>query len=208
MTKRRNRRHSDDRNAVAAASSLFRQPSMQPAAKPASLPPAVDLCSLDWGVWGEARLSDEDLARIPEMFRHEQIFKNNLFQVNIRRLFVEDLGDMLHLSIKRIDREAFHDWRVFQRIKNELVGPSFEAVEIYPPESYLVDSANQYHLWVLPEGVLLPFGFRDPRMVCDESGQEGSKQRPFPAGQRPSDCMTGAELDARIQTALKALKQK
>lgn len=207
MKKKRKSQQSADSGPM-MASNAFAQPSQAMQARQPSLPPAVDLCSVDWGIWGEAQLSPEDLARLPEQFRDEQIFKNNLFQVNVRQFSVDGLGEMLHLSIKRIDREAFHDWRVFQRIKNEIVGEQFEAVEIYPPESYLVDSANQYHLWVLPEGVLLPFGFRDPRMVCDESGQEGSKQRPFPAGQRPSDCMTGAELDARIKTALKALKQK
>jgi hypothetical protein len=40
-----------------------------------------------------------------------------------------------------------HDWRDLQRIKNELVGPECEAVELYPAESRLVDTANQYHLW-------------------------------------------------------------
>ena len=32
------------------------------------------------------------------------------------------------------------------------------AVEVYPPESQLVDDADLYHLWVLPAGFELPFG--------------------------------------------------
>ena len=54
---------------------------------------------------------------------------------------------MIHLSIRNADRSARHDWRDFQRIKNQLAGPEWEAVEIYPAESRLVDAANQYHLW-------------------------------------------------------------
>jgi hypothetical protein len=36
-----------------------------------------------------------------------------------------------------------HDWRDLQRIKNQLVGPECEAVELYPAESRKVDTANQ-----------------------------------------------------------------
>ena len=53
----------------------------------------------------------------------------------------------IHLSIKRADRQPCRDWRDFQRIKNQLAGPEWEAVELYPAESRLVDMANQFHLW-------------------------------------------------------------
>lgn len=61
-------------------------------------------------------------------------------------------------------------------IKNALVGPEHEAIELYPAESRKVDSANQYHLWALldPE-VRFPIGWKT-RMVSDaQVGQ--SKQR-------------------------------
>ncbi len=71
-----------------------------------------------------------------------------------------------------------HDWRDFQRIKNELVGPEAEGVELYPAESQLADSANQYHLWVFDgSGFRFPFGFND-RLVSDQP-LEGGQQRPF-----------------------------
>jgi len=53
---------------------------------------------------------------------------------------------MLHLSIKRLDKHPVRDWRHFQRIKNELIGEENEAVELYPAQSRLVDTTNQYHL--------------------------------------------------------------
>src|SRR5580704_308381 len=49
-----------------------------------------------------------------------------------------------HLSIKRRDKEPIHDWRDLQEIKNQICGPEFEAIEIYPAEDRKVDSANQY----------------------------------------------------------------
>jgi len=36
----------------------------------------------------------------------------------------------------------------FQQIKNEIIGPEYEATELYPAESRLVDSSEEYHLWV------------------------------------------------------------
>lgn len=44
-----------------------------------------------------------------------------------------------------------------QRIKNELLGDEYEACELYPAESRLVDGANQFHLWAI--NGQFPFGF-------------------------------------------------
>lgn len=102
------------------------------------------------------------------------------------------MGEWLHLSIKDHDRSARHDWRDFQRIKNELVGPEFEAIEIYPAESRLVDTCNQYHLYVFRTWKP-PMGFKS-RLVAD--GRSGfapnAEQRPFEV--RPVDCLNGDEL--------------
>lgn len=86
--------------------------------------------------------------------------------------------EMVWLSIKRIDKGPLHDWRHLQEIKNMIVGPEHEGVELYPAESRLTDTANQYHLWVLrsPE-VRFPFGF-DRRLVQDEPTVGNSVQRP------------------------------
>lgn len=83
------------------------------------------------------------------------------------------------LSIRREDRAAARDWRHFQRIKNEIAGPEREAVELYPAESRLADLANQYHLWVLPEGQQFPFGFKERSVsdAPDEWTRFGARQR-------------------------------
>jgi hypothetical protein len=88
---------------------------------------------------------------------------------------------MWHLSLKRRDREPIdHDrWRILQQIKNTLVGEENEAVEMYPAESRLVDTANQYHLWVFADpNERWPFGFTERYVTSTES--HGSKQRPLP----------------------------
>jgi hypothetical protein len=71
-------------------------------------------------------------------------------------------GHMDYLSIKRIDKKPARSWTDFQNIKNELIedGQDRYAVEIYPPEDRLVNTANQYHLWILPLGFDIGFGFR------------------------------------------------
>jgi hypothetical protein len=107
-----------------------------------------------------------------------EIYINNKYQVNVSEEAAEGLGSVHHLSIKRLDKEAIHDWRHMQRIKNEICHPDRQAVEIYPPEQLLVDTSNQYHLWVLPAGILLPFGIFDGRLVAENSSG-GAVQRPF-----------------------------
>lgn len=87
----------------------------------------------------------------------EDQWANNTYVVIRRRMDGNDGATAYHLSIRRQDREPVRDWRDFQRIKNQLAGPEYEAVEIYPAESRLVDMANQFHLWCFP--FQLPFGF-------------------------------------------------
>jgi hypothetical protein len=109
-----------------------------------------------------------------------EVFLNDTYQV-LRRdaeVYAEGWPEMIWLSIKRIDREPIHDWRELQTIKNMLVGTEHEAVELYPAESRLTDTANQYHLWVLKHSQSrFPFGF--VQRTIHEHSMGKSKQRPF-----------------------------
>ena len=53
------------------------------------------------------------------------------------------------------------DWRDFQMIKQDLCGPNKMAVEVYPKQKYCVDTAHVFHLWVLPEDIDLPIGWKN-----------------------------------------------
>lgn len=123
-----------------------------------------------------AALYPEEYERERKEFAEgtQTMWANNRYVV-IRK----EIGEgMTWLSIRHTNRKAIRDWRHFQKIKNELCGPEREAVEIYPAESRLVDEANQYHLWVFPEGYIIPFGFGE-RMVGDTDVFGPAKQRPF-----------------------------
>jgi len=121
----------------------------------------------------------EDLV---EFTKGQTVVMNDIYQVNIRRAEVgPGWPDMIHLSIKRRDKQPFHDWRVLQTIKNMIVGPENEGVELYPAESRLTDTSNQYHLFVLADKeTRFPFGFRG-RVVSDSKSAEdvGAVQRDF-----------------------------
>jgi len=86
-----------------------------------------------------------------------------------------------HLSIRTHDRSPIKDWRDMQEIKNQLVGENYEAVELFPSENRLVDTANQYHMWVLEktadEGGYFPFGFHG-RLVDYNKPLSEAIQRP------------------------------
>jgi hypothetical protein len=115
------------------------------------------------------------------------VFKNWLYQVSVRKTptnFEREDGsgvvvNLVHLSIKRIDKKPVRDWRDLQRIKNQLLGEECEAMELFPAESRLVDTANQYHLWGYDDpGLRAPFGFPGPRVVDDTAGTDtGTRQR-------------------------------
>lgn len=126
-----------------------------------------------------------------------RIFINNIYQVAVYKpqQVAENLPAVIHLSIKRRDKQHVRDWRHMQRIKNELVGPEHEGCELYPAESRLVDTSNQYHIFVFANPELrLPFGFGE-RWVNEESNH-GTYQRPFPADAKPKDLKTTAQYCA------------
>jgi hypothetical protein len=131
-----------------------------------------------------------------------KLYRNNKYQVAV---YAKDAAEgwppMFHLSFKRLDKEPVHDWRDIQRIKNELIGPENEAIEIYPAESRLVDTANQYHLFVFADAsVRLPIGFTS-RWVCEEE-DFGTKQRPFPADAKPKDLKTLKQFAQEVGVAV------
>jgi len=132
----------------------------------------------------------------------DEIWKNSHYQVCLKRIPAPPGWpcDMVHLSIKRLDKHPIHDWRHFQWIKNELVGEENEAIEIYPAESRLVDTSNQYHLWVFSSSeVRIPLGFGE-RAVW-EGDVAGAKQRDWPPEKRPSDAISPSEADIRQMAA-------
>lgn len=123
-----------------------------------------------------------------------EVWANDLYQIVVTYMGGEDEGreGFMHLSMKRHDRHPMADWRHSQAIKNEIAGPEREAVEIYPAESRLVDSANEYHLWVFPEGYQIEFGFTERLVSSDhqvrsfndgrKKGDHKGRQRAFQPG--------------------------
>lgn len=166
----------------------------------------IDYTKRPWTEWEDitAAAAAHHVLYVGDMEPPAAEFRNSRYHVALWSDGAPDhpMGEWVHLSIKDHGRSARHDWRDFQRIKNELVGPEFEAIEIYPAESRLVDTANQYHLYVFKTW-RPPQGFQE-RLVADQSASQcapKAEQRPFEV--RPDDCLTGADLDARLRALMK-----
>jgi len=136
-----------------------------------------------------------------------RVYRNSIYQVIIREVPRSDAaseGDprLAWLSIKARDQSCRHDWRELQRIKNELLGTEWEGVELYPAESRLVDTSNQFHLWCFEPPWRFPFGFGE-RLVADENAASavGAKQRPFDSP--PAGTVTAEDLADQASTLLK-----
>ena len=84
-----------------------------------------------------------------------------------------------HLSIKRKDRRPCNNWRDFQEIKNAICGEEREAVQLYPSENRMTDTANQYHLWVLPLDQWFPFGWTTREVITEDVEGEGMPRQRY-----------------------------
>lgn len=138
------------------------------------------------------RDEDPDFIRNPDLEEvkahaglpaSNEIWMNDLYQVSVVCM-KPDHGEippekkgLVHLSVHRHDRHPVADWRHMQQIKNEVMGPDRWALEVYPPEEFLVDAANEYHLWVLPEGHDLPFAYHESLVTNDEQVDRYNKAR-------------------------------
>ena len=82
------------------------------------------------------------------------------------RLLRTDLGNVEHVTITRHEKgsvisfngESTFTWKEKQDIKNDLFGENRTAVEVFPTEDRLIDTADVYHLWVFDKKYKLPFG--------------------------------------------------
>lgn len=122
-------------------------------------------------------MSDDDIDHLLVELDNAELWTNDKYVVTVTRW--EETGHVQELSIRREDRHAVHDWRDFQRIKTEIAGAHVEAVELYPDEDRLMDTANQYYLFCLPPGERFPMGYIGPRNVTDTL-LAGSANRPLP----------------------------
>lgn len=129
-------------------------------------PPAQQPRPAEWGPWEWRNHLVDERARERRAKPHASppsgmsaCCLNNVYSV---LFFVKETewGAIDHLMIRRHDEGAMVPWADMQRIKNELLGAERLGIQVYPPESKLVDEANIYHLWVLPPGAELPFTLR------------------------------------------------
>ena len=142
-------------------------------------------------------------GRIPDLFERmylverlvqaaaaPQVFLNNIYRVQVRRE-----AAIVQLTITRLDGQPCKNWRHFQQIKNEIVGPEFEAVELFPAESRLVDMDNEYHLWVnTGADFRFPFGFGRRHVAAEPLMYRGRAGEEIPSNPVPvlCDSMAGA----------------
>lgn len=138
------------------------------------LPPRKEL--IDAFVKRTGKSVAEATAELTKIYSEAETWRNDLYQVQVHR---DPDNEAIALCIRRVDGYVGRDWRHFQQIKNELVGPECEAVELYPAESRLVDTSNKYHLFCCTDPTFrFPFGWTDRDVSYEPSDVPGMRQAP------------------------------
>lgn len=106
-----------------------------------------------WGGWKHWRIPRGMVGGDGWPSQVDEAFSNDLYSVLKR----DAPFGVIHLAI-RTHSNAEPPWRDLQRIKNELYGPERFAMQVCPAASRLVDAADLYHLWIMPEGFHPGFG--------------------------------------------------
>lgn len=80
--------------------------------------------------------------------RKAQVWGNERYLVTLHRNYKGEMNASgparTMLSVRRIDGRPFGDWADLQIIKNQLLGPEAELVQLFPAESRKVDMVNNY----------------------------------------------------------------
>ena len=109
-----------------------------------------------WGSWED--ITSDFMFKMgdrPESSRMKRYLKNNIYSAQII-----DTSEGLLIGIRRHDQSTDVPWSHKQRIKNEVLGEEFQAIEVFPKTSELVDDANMYWLWVVNINVNLKAALR------------------------------------------------
>jgi hypothetical protein len=122
-------------------------------------------------------LTREQVLHSIKQTENAETWDNKLYQVHVHRgvaadslVHVDELkGKCTWLSIKRLDRKPVNSWQDLQTIKNRLCGTNCDAIQMFPKESRLVNTANQYHLIVTPPEINFPFGWTTRAVCADET---------------------------------------
>lgn len=90
------------------------------------------------------------------------------YTVCSRMIYTKQYGNVEHVTITKAHKEGDPilatggmrpiGWSEKMMIKNELFGEDRAAIEVYPKQKNLVDSADVYHLWVFDKKFEMPFG--------------------------------------------------
>jgi len=109
---------------------------------------------------GDERSADDRPPWSP--FRHAgtnrlgaALYVNSRYEVTVRPRVLRVAGvpyTVTALGVANVDQSARHDWREFQRVKNELAGEDADAIEFYPAERRRVDPSNWFLLWCFAPG--------------------------------------------------------
>lgn len=98
-----------------------------------------------WGPW-EAFASPAGIGGRGWTNQVRRSYRNAAFSVLERPV----RGDVVHLAVTSLSGTR-PTWHEMQRIKDELAGPAATAIEVYPPHDEIIDEADMFHIWVLPE---------------------------------------------------------
>ncbi|MHC1549442.1 DUF7694 domain-containing protein [Phyllobacterium sp. K27] len=113
----------------------------------------------EWGDWRKTTLPNGIPGGSGWCKQVRSAWANNLYAVLIRP-FTDDNGDeVIHLAI-RTASNLEPPWRDMQRIKNEICSEESTAVQVMPPASELVDEADMYHMWVVPNRLPFTLSYR------------------------------------------------
>lgn len=83
-----------------------------------------------------------------------------------------------YISFSMKDGGHLLDWREIQEIKNQVVGEEHEAVMLFPKDSRCMDTANQFHLYIIGDkDQEFPIGWQCPKAISDDVGESNCKQR-------------------------------
>jgi hypothetical protein len=127
--------------------------------------PKISERPADWGPWEWRNHLADPRSHLVKSVNPDYAGRMGLKRACLNMVYsvqfferASDWGVIDHLLIRRHDQGTVIPWAHLQRIKDELMGPERVAVEVFPAQSQLVDDANCFHVWVLPEGFQLPFG--------------------------------------------------
>lgn len=119
---------------------------------------AIKSAAKTWTAFVPVSITEQMKQDNPALLHCTAMYANSVYQAELFNC-ASEIGGVAQLVVRRHMDLGVIPWDDLQRVKNDIFGPEYTAVEVYPPAELAWKIGREVRiLWILPVTYNPPFG--------------------------------------------------